>query len=399
MITPISRSQAPIIAQSHVRSISILGSTGSVGRNTIDLVKRTPERFNLVALSANRNVQLLAEQALSLNPEIAVVADPDCYGALKEALFGSGIEVAAGRQSLMEAAMRPSEWLMASIVGTAGLEPTFKAVERGAIIGLANKECLVSAGNVMTDKIKRHGATLIPVDSEHSAIYQVFNFDDPEQVSRIILTASGGPFWDKNLVEMAAMTPKQAIAHPNWNMGAKISVDSATMMNKGLELIEAYHLFPVREDQIEIIVHPQSVVHSMVDYVDGSVLAQMGTQDMRIPIAYALGWPQRMKTPAPRLQLEEITSLTFENPDEERFPALKLARQALKSGGNSPTILNAANEIAVDGFLNGRLGFLEIATIVEKTLDTAPHYELGTLDDVLNADCGAREIAKSYINK
>jgi 1-deoxy-D-xylulose-5-phosphate reductoisomerase len=353
----------------------------------------------LVALSANRNVQLLAEQALFLNPEIAVVADPDCYGALKEALSGSGIEVAAGRQSLIDAAMRPSDWLMASIVGTAGLEPTFKAVERGAIIGLANKECLVSAGNVMMDKIKRHGATVIPVDSEHSAIYQVFNFDDPEKVSRIVLTASGGPFWGKDLEEMAAMTPKQAIAHPNWNMGAKISVDSATMMNKGLELIEAYHLFPVREDQIEIIVHPQSIVHSMVDYVDGSVLAQMGTPDMRIPIAYALGWPQRMKTPAPRLKLEEITSLTFENPDEKRFPALKLARQALKRGGNSPTILNAANEIAVDGFLNGQLDFLEIVAIVEKTLDTAPHYELGTLGDVLNADYGAREIAKSYINK
>ena len=286
---------------------------------------------------------------------------------------------------------------MASIVGTAGLEPTFKAVERGAIIGLANKECLVSAGDVMIGEIKRHGATLIPVDSEHSAIYQVFDFDDPGKVSRIILTASGGPFRDKSLSKMAAMTPSQAKAHPNWDMGAKISVDSATMMNKGLELIEAYHLFPVREDQIEILVHPQSVVHSMVDYVDGSVLAQMGTPDMRTPIAYALGWPQRMETPAPRLQLEEIASLTFELPDEERFPALKLARQALKKGGNAPTILNAANEIAVDGFLSGRIDFLEIAAIVEKTLESAPHFELGTLGDVLDADGGAREIAKSYI--
>ena len=399
MTTSGSHSQAAVLAQTHVRSISILGSTGSVGSNTIDLVMRTPERFNVVALSANRNVQLLAEQALSLNPQIAVVADPDCYGALKEALSGSGIEVAAGRQALIEAAMRPSEWLMASIVGTAGLEPTFKAVERGAIIGLANKECLVSAGDVMIGEIKRHGATLIPVDSEHSAIYQVFDFDDPGKVSRIILTASGGPFRDKSLSKMAAMTPSQAKAHPNWDMGAKISVDSATMMNKGLELIEAYHLFPVREDQIEILVHPQSVVHSMVDYVDGSVLAQMGTPDMRTPIAYALGWPQRMETPAPRLQLEEIASLTFELPDEERFPALKLARQALKKGGNAPTILNAANEIAVDGFLSGRIDFLEIAAIVEKTLESAPSFELGTLGDVLDADAGAREIAKSYINK
>ena len=256
----------------------------------------------------------------------------------------------------------------------------------------------MSAGEVMIGEIKRHGATLIPVDSEHSAIFQVFDFNDPSKVSRIILTASGGPFRDKSLEEMASMTPEQAVAHPNWDMGAKISIDSATMMNKGLELIEAYHLFPVSEDQIEILVHPQSVVHSLVDYVDGSVLAQMGTPDMQTPIAYALAWPERMATPAARLKLEEIGSLTFEAPDENRFPALRLAREALKKGGSAPTVLNAANEVAVAGFLAKRIDFLEIAAIVEKTMDKAPHCEIGTLADVLDVDAGAREIANSYID-
>ncbi len=384
--------------QADVRSVSILGSTGSVGANTVDLLMRTPERFRVEALSAKRNVEALAEQALALKPEIAVIGDEDCYGDLKEAMAGSGIEVAAGRRAVIEAAMRPAEWVMASIVGTAGLEPTFKAVERGAIVGLANKECLVSAGDVMIDEINRHGATLIPVDSEHSAIYQVFDFSDPSKVNRIILTASGGPFREKSRDEMAAVTPEQAVAHPNWDMGAKISIDSATMMNKGLELIEAYHLFPVREDQIEILVHPQSVVHSLVDYVDGSVLAQMGTPDMRTPIAYALGWPKRMSTPASRLRLEEIGKLTFSEPDEARFPALRLAREALKQGGNAPTVLNAANEVAVEGFLAGRIGFLEIAAIVEKTLEKARYCELGSVAEVLEADADAREIAFSHMN-
>jgi len=390
-------SQVAIAPETGVRSITILGSTGSVGANTVDLVMRTPERFSVTALSANRNVALLAEQARTLKAEIAVVADESCYGDLKEALSGSGVEVAAGRQAVIEAAMRPSDWVMASIVGTAGLEPTFKAVERGAIVGLANKECLVSAGDVMINEIKRHGATIIPVDSEHSAIFQVFDFDDPAKVNRIILTASGGPFREKSLKEMASMTPEQAVAHPNWDMGVKISIDSATMMNKGLELIEAYHLFPVSEEKIEILVHPQSVVHSLVDYVDGSVLAQMGAPDMRTPISYALGWPQRLATPAPRLNLQEIGNLSFEALDEVRFPALRLAREALKKGGNAPTVLNAANEIAVEGFLNGRLGFLEIAAIVENTLENAPQCELVTLSDVLDADDVAREIAKTYI--
>ncbi len=397
MTSPHSQTQAIIEPSTDIRTVSILGSTGSVGANTVDLIKRSPGRFRVEALTANRNVDLLAEQAKTLNPKIAVVGDSQCYAALKDALSGTGIDVAAGREAIKEAAMMPSDWVMASIVGTAGLEPTFKAVERGAIVGLANKECLVSAGNVMIREIARHGATLIPVDSEHSAIFQVFDFDDPSKISRIILTASGGPFREKTREEMVSMTPEQAIAHPNWDMGAKISIDSATMMNKGLELIEAYHLFPVREDQIEVLVHPQSVVHSLVDYVDGSVLAQMGTPDMRTPIAYALGWPRRMATPAPKLKLEEIGNLTFETPDEGGFPALRLAREALKAGGNAPTVLNAANEIAVAGFLDQRINFLEIAAIVENTLENTPHCGLATLDEVLDADASAREIANSYI--
>jgi len=374
-----------------------MGSTGSVGSNTVDLVRRSPERFSVEALSANNNVPALVEQALLLKPKLAVVADEDAYNDLKSALSGSGIEVAAGSEAVIEAASRPADWVMAAIVGIAGLEPTLKAVERGAIVGLANKECLVSAGEVMIREIERHGATLIPVDSEHSAIFQVFDFDDPSKVARIILTASGGPFREKSLDEMAGMTPDQAVAHPNWDMGAKISIDSATMMNKGLELIEAYHLFPVPEEKIEILVHPQSVVHSMVDYVDGSVLAQLGTPDMRTPIAYALGWPGRMETPAARLQLDEIGSLTFETPDTDKFPALRLAREALKKGGNAPTSLNAANEVAVAAFLDGRIGFLDIVSIVEKTLEMTPSSGLGTIGDVLAVDAAARDIANGLL--
>ena len=393
-MTPSHKAIAP---ETSIRSISILGSTGSVGTNTVDLVKLTPERFSVTALSANRNVALLAEQARALKAKIAVIADESCYNDLKEALSGSGVEIAAGRRAVIEAAMRPSDWIMSAIVGTAGLEPTFKAVERGAIIGLANKECLVSAGKVMINAIKHQGATIIPVDSEHSAIFQVFDFDNVDKINRIILTASGGPFREKSLKEMSTMTPEQAVAHPNWDMGAKISIDSATMMNKGLELIEAYHLFPVTEEKIEILVHPQSVVHSLVEYVDGSVLAQMGTPDMRTPISFALGWPQRLATPATGLNLQEIGNLSFEDPDEERFPALRLAREALRNGGNAPTVLNAANEIAVEGFLNNQINFLDIAAIVENTLENTPHCELETLSDVLDADCIARKTAKAYM--
>ena len=380
------------------RSVTILGSTGSVGCNTIDLIRRHPDSFTDEALTANNSVALLAEQARALRPRLAVVADPKGYEDLKDALAGTGIECAAGPAAVVEAAARPAEWVMAAIVGAAGLEPTLAAVRRGVIVALANKECLVSAGDVMMAEVRGNSATLLPVDSEHSAIFQVFEFDRADKVDRIILTASGGPFLGMDLADMAGVTPEQAVAHPNWDMGAKISVDSATMMNKGLELIEAYHLFPVPEDRIEILVHPQSVVHSMVAYVDGSVLAQMGTPDMRTPIAFALGWPERMAAPATRLALEKIGDLTFEAPDPARFPALRVARHALQTGGGAPTILNAANEVAVQSFLSGRIGFLDIVRIVEHTLETAPNGKLENLDDVREADGAARRIARRFIS-
>ena len=284
---PVQRPDANMVP----RRVSILGSTGSVGCNTIDLIERQPERYEIEALTANRNVALLAEQARRLRPRLAVIGDEERFGALKEALAGSGIEVAAGAAALIEAAQRPADWLMAAIVGAAGLEPTLAALHRGAIVALANKECLVCAGDLMMHEVARSGATLLPVDSEHNAIFQVFDFDRPEAIERIILTASGGPFRTLDRAVMAHVTPAQAVAHPNWSMGAKISVDSATMMNKGLELIEAHHLFGLAAERIEVLIHPQSVVHSLVAYVDGSLLAQLGTPDMRTPIAYTLGWP------------------------------------------------------------------------------------------------------------
>ena len=382
-----------------VRSVTILGSTGSVGCNTVDLVEREPEKFRVEALVANRNVEKLAEQARSLKAKLAVVSDPSAYAALKEALAGTGIEAAAGQQAVVEAAARPADWVMASIVGAAGLQPTLAAIERGATIGLANKETLVCAGELVMKAVADHGATLIPVDSEHSAIFQVFDFDQKDQIEKIILTASGGPFRTKTAEQMAAMTPEQAVAHPNWSMGAKISVDSATMMNKGLELIEAYHLFGLPEEQIEILVHPQSVIHSMVSYHDGSVLAQLGTPDMRTPIAYALAHPARMTTPGKRLDLGQIAQLTFEAPDPVRFPALRITRAALKAGGGAPTILNAANEIAVQSFLARTIGFLDIARVVEETVSALNDRAIGTLDDILALDGQARRTAGDLVRK
>ncbi len=376
------------------RTISILGSTGSVGCNTVDLVTRSNGSFRVEALTANGNVELLASQSRALNAKLAVVADPACYNDLKTALSGSGTKVAAGPDAVLEAAQRPADWVMAAIVGAAGLAPTLEAVRRGATVGLANKECLVSAGDIFMREVERHGATLLPVDSEHSAIFQVFEFDQAEHVSRIILTASGGPFRTRERAAMRDVTPAEAVAHPNWSMGAKISIDSATMMNKGLELIEAYHLFPVTEEQIEILVHPQSVIHSMVEYVDGSMLAQLGTPDMRTPIAYAMAWPNRMPAPSQRLSLADIGSLTFEAPDIERFPALRLAREALRVGGAAPTILNAANEIAVQRFLGGEIGFLEIAAVVEDAMESVPAGTITCLDDVIDADTRARAAAR-----
>lgn len=381
------------------KTVTILGSTGSVGCNTVDLIRRAPADFAVDTLTGNNNVALLAEQAVQVNARLAVIADENLYADLKAALSGTGIEVAAGRTALIEAAMRPSDWVMASIVGAAGLAPTLEAVRRGAIVGLANKECLVSAGALFSREVTTANARLIPVDSEHSAIFQVFDFDHPERVERIILTASGGPFRQRAIDTLSDVTPEQAVAHPNWSMGAKISVDSATMMNKGLELIEAFHLFPVAADKIDIIVHPQSVIHSMVEYVDASVLAQLGTPDMRTPIAFALAWPDRMVAPSPRLRLEDIATLTFEAPDPLRFPALRLAREALNIGGSAPTVLNAANEVAVRCFLARKLRFLDIARVVEEALSQIPRHELTSLDDVISNDLEARRIAEEITKK
>ena len=375
------------------RRVTVLGSTGSVGSNTVSLIALEPDKYQVEALTARRNVKALAEQARQLRARLAVIAEPELYDELKAALAGSGIAAAAGPQAVVEAAMMPADWVMAAIVGAAGLEPTLAAARRGATVAFANKECLVCAGPLMMDLVRDHGATLLPVDSEHSAIFQVFDFERPEAIERLILTASGGPFRTMSRAQMATVTPEQAVAHPTWDMGAKISVDSATMFNKGLEIIEARFLFDMTEDRIDVLVHPQSVIHSMVEYVDGSVLAQLGTPDMRTPIAYALGWPARIRTPAERLDLVRSRELTFFPPDPERFPALRLARQALQSGGGAPTLLNAANEIAVDAFLNRRIGFLDIERVVEATLDALPHDRPRSIDDVREIDAAARRVA------
>ena len=376
-----------------MKTVTILGATGSIGGSTLDLIERAPEKFDVLALTANCDVAKLAAAAIRTNAKRAVVAQDDCYADLKSALAGTGIEAAAGAKAVCETASMGADWTMAAIVGCAGLEPVMAAIAEGKTVVLANKEPLVSAGDVILAAAKASGATLLPADSEHNAIYQCFDFARPEGVRRIILTASGGPFRNKTREEMRGMTPAQAVAHPNWTMGAKISVDSATLMNKGLELIEAARLFPVENDQIEVICHPQSIIHSMVEYVDGSILAQLGPSDMRVPIAYCLGWPDRMATPMAPLDLVAIGRLDFEAPDLDRFPALRLAREALDAGGARPAILNAANEVAVAAFLAGRIGFLEIAAIVADTLSGYDPAPPETLDAVLAVDAEARRLA------
>lgn len=390
---------AAVESTDDVRSVTILGSTGSVGCSTVSLIEAERERYVVEAITANRNVEKLAEQARRLRPRLAVIADESCLADLKEALAGTGIATAGGPTGLLEAAAMPAERVMAAIVGAAGLAPTLASVRRGATVALANKECLVCAGELMLGEVARHGAKLLPVDSEHNAIFQVFDFEQPERIEKIILTASGGPFRNADRAAMAAATPEQAVAHPNWDMGAKISVDSATMMNKGLEMIEALHLFPISAGQIEVLVHPQSVVHSMVAYCDGSVLAQLGSPDMRTPIAYSLAWPQRMTAPVPRLDLADIASLTFEAPDEERFPALRLAATALRSPGGFATAMNAANEVAVQGFLNERIGFLDIIATVERTLEALDPGTVSSLEDVDAIDGAARRMAEDFLDK
>ncbi|MBV8971937.1 MAG: 1-deoxy-D-xylulose-5-phosphate reductoisomerase [Sphingomonadaceae bacterium] len=375
------------------RSVTVLGATGSVGASTLDLIGREPDRWRVEALTANCDVDRLAVAAKAVRAKLAVVADESCYNALKDALAGTGIKAAAGKQALCDAARAPADVVVAAIVGAAGLPPTLAAVERGATVAIANKETLVCAGDVVTRAAAQSGATLLPVDSEHNAIFQVFDHAHPERVTRIIVTASGGPFRTASEAEMRAATPAQACKHPVWSMGAKISVDSATLMNKGLELIEAHHLFPVAPEQLEVIVHPQSVVHSFVEYIDGSMLAQLGTPDMRTPIGYCLAWPERMATPSARLDLAATASLTFEAPDHARFPALGLAVAAMKAGGSAPAILNAANEIAVAAFLAGEIGFLDIAAIVADTVAAVAAAPVSSLDEVVAIDGTARRVA------
>lgn len=380
-----------------MRTVSILGATGSVGTSTLDLIERQPDAFEVVALTAHRDVAGLADAVRRTGARLAVIGEEALYSELAAALEGSGIEAAAGPDALIEAASRPVDWTMAAIVGCAGLRPVMAALRRGGTVALANKEALVSAGALMTRAAREHNATLLPVDSEHNAVFQCFPHADPASVRRIILTASGGPFRTWTSAEMAGVTPEQAVRHPNWSMGAKISVDSATMMNKGLELIEADHLFPIGAEKLEILVHPQSVIHSMVEHVDGSILAQLGTPDMRTPIAHTLAWPRRMAAPTARLDFAGLGSLDFEAPDIIRFPALTIARAVLEAGGAAPAILNAANEQAVAAFLQRRLRFLDIAAIVREVLDRYDPPAPASLEDVLVIDGEARGIAEECI--
>jgi 1-deoxy-D-xylulose-5-phosphate reductoisomerase len=383
--------------------LTVLGATGSVGTSTLDLVERAPERFEIVALTAQSNARALAALARKHRAKFAVIGDERCLGELREALAGTGIGSAAGEDALVEAAQMPADCVMAAIVGAAGLRPTFAAAARGIRVALANKECLVSAGHVFTAEIKRSGAELLPVDSEHSAAFQALAGADPDSIEKIVLTASGGPFRTWTHDAIATATPEQALKHPNWSMGSKITIDSATLMNKGLELIEAFHLFPVSVEALDCVVHPQSVVHCLVSYVDGSVLAQLAAPDMRTPIAVALAWPQRMIAPTEKLDLTRLGSLTFEAPDETRFPALRVARAALRRGDTGPAVLNAANEVAVKAFLDRRLKFLEIAALVEETLDAAERQGVispaNCLDDILAVDGHARRLAEDGLSR
>ena len=368
------------------RKIAILGATGSIGKSTLDLIERSPDRFEVTTVTAATNVEALSEIVRRTGAKLAVVADQSRYADLVELLVGTNCRAAAGEEALVEAAAADADLVIAAIVGCAGLRPVMGAVEAGRTVALANKEALVTAGALMTDAARSSGGTLLPIDSEHNAIFQCLAGSSLEDVARIILTASGGPFRTAPAEAIASATPAQAVAHPNWKMGAKISVDSATMMNKGLELIEAHYLFGLPSGRIDILVHPQSVVHSMVEFVDGSVLAQLGNADMRIPIAYALAWPERMETPAQKLDLAAIARLDFEAADLDRFPALRLAREALEAGGDAPIVLNAANEVAVAGFLAGKIAFPDIARVVQEALIGADYDAPRSIGDVLEID-------------
>jgi 1-deoxy-D-xylulose-5-phosphate reductoisomerase len=384
-----------------VKRITILGATGSIGTSTIDLIKREPERYRVVAVTARKNAAVLARLAREVRAELAVVADPSAYDELKDALAGSNVETAAGEDALFEAAQRPADWVMAAISGAIGLKPTLAAIERGATVALANKECLVCAGSLFMRKAASAGATVLPVDSEHNAIFQALGAGPREDVKRIILTASGGPFRTWSLDQIKDATPEQALRHPNWSMGPRITVDSASMMNKGLELIEAQHLFGLKPDEIDVLVHPQSVVHGLVEFRDGSVVAQLGSPDMRIPIAHCLAWPHRIDTPATRLDLARVRELTFEAPDPIRFPAVALARRVMEMGGGAPTVMNAADEVAVGEFIARRIAFPAIVSLVEATLEAASARGLLADPDGIEAaiaiDHNARSLARGLL--
>jgi 1-deoxy-D-xylulose-5-phosphate reductoisomerase len=381
------------------KTLTILGATGSIGKSTLKIVRHHPERFRITAISANSNVKELVAIAHEFRPKLVAIADESKHAELSLALQGTGISCVAGVSGLIQAAQMESDIVMAAIVGATGLIPALEAIRRGATLALANKECLVCAGSLFMSEVTKHHAQLIPVDSEHNAIHQVFDFASPERVEKITITASGGPFRELSLDDMQRATPEQAVKHPNWSMGSKISVDSATMINKGLEIIEAFHLFPVRKDQIDVLVHPESIIHSMVSFVDGSVLAQMGAPDMCTPIAYALSYPERIPTPSARLNLAEISSLHFYAPDEMRFPALRIAKQVLKAEGIAPCIMNAANEIAVEAFLKSQLRFTDITNVIEATLDAREQQTPHSIEDILDADREARHTARQIITQ
>jgi 1-deoxy-D-xylulose-5-phosphate reductoisomerase len=387
--------------QDGVRSVTLLGATGSIGSSTVDLLVAAPERYRVEAVAASRNATALGAMARKIGARFAAIADPALYGELKDALAGTGIAAAAGEGAVIEAANWPADWVMAAITGAAGLRPTLAALERGATVALANKECLVCAGTLFMRRAGEVGATVLPVDSEHNAIFQSLASGHRADVRRIILTASGGPFRTWPLEAMRAATVDQALRHPNWSMGPKVTIDSATMMNKGLELIEAHHLFALPASQIDVLVHPQSIVHGLVEFRDGALIAELGSPDMRVPIAHCLAWPDRIDTPAARLDLAKVATLSFEAPDPARFPALRLAREALELGGGAPTVLNAANEVAVDAFLHRRLGFAGIARLVEETLEASGRdgmlREPQSIDDALSIDHVSRSLARGLL--
>lgn len=390
MVTIAARAEAP-------KRISILGATGSIGRSALDVIRAGGDSFDVEIVTAHRNADELARIARLVGAKCAIVADPAALGDLRDALSDTDIEAAAGPSALVEAASRPVDIMIAAIVGAAGLAPTLAAIEAGSNIALANKECMVSAGHLFTAAARKAGVRLLPADSEHNAVFQVLDMNDPAAIDRIILTASGGPFRTWPVAKLTSVTPSQALKHPNWSMGQKISIDSSTMLNKGLELIEAYHLFGFGSDKLEVIVHPQSIVHGMVAYRDGSVLAQLSVPDMRVPIANCLWWPERKATPHRPLDLTELGTLTFEKPDADRFPALTLARDALERGGHATNILNAANEIAVEAFLASKIGYLDIAAVIADSLEAAESGSFGSapasLEEALAMDAEGRRLA------